>query len=509
MSTSESPISTASPPAKVHEPIKIGDITIDNRIARSSIAGITCGEFGAVSRQRLALEVNFAKGGPGLIISSHVPILANGRVLPNYAMIDHDDRIKEWAEVVKAVEIAGSKFFMQLSHSGRQQDIGGVQNYHYADNRQNPPKGLARMFTFLRKSTRINPPSPGSVPDSFHGLKGRKMTPQEMKEMAQEFVVAARRAKKAGVHGLELHSSNGYFFTQCISSAANDRTDEYGGELKNRFRFWKEVIEGIKNDPKTKDLPLIVKLSVIEDGRALMPWARKGNTVDESIQVAQWAEEAGADAIHVSAGDIFPHPLNPAGYLPTEMLRDTYAGLYTSGKNSKFNFKLLRSFPWLLRLAWERRLRKHLYPNFWDYLRGKQPDAQSPDAGWRKLEGLLTDTARQIKQNLRSAKVLVTGGWQTLGAIQAGLQRGDFDMVTSARTWMANLDAPGKIVAASKAGEKDWEPANPCSLCNRCLVVAPKHAMMCLDSTRFAGKTPEERRANMLRAGQSLYEDSA
>ena len=507
MSNTESPSSTTNPPAKVHEPIKIGDVTIDNRIARSSIAGITCGEFGAVSRERLALEVNFAKGGPGLIISSHVPILANGRVLPNYAMIDHDDRIKEWAEVVKDVEAAGSKFFMQLSHSGRQQDIGGVQNYHYADNRQNPPKGLAKMLTFLRKSTRIKPPSPGSVPDSFHGLEGRKMTTQEMEEMAQEFVVAARRAARAGVHGLELHSSNGYFFTQCISSAANDRTDEYGGELKNRFRFWKEVIEGIKKDPLTKHMPLIVKLSVIEDGSALKPWKRKGNTVAESIQVAQWAEQAGADAIHVSAGNIFPHPLNPAGYFPTEMLRDTYAGLYTSGKNSKFNFKLLRVSPWLLRLAWERRLRKELYPNFWNYLRGKQPAVKSPDAGWRKIEGLLADSAaRQVKQNAKSAKVLVTGGWQTLSAIQAGLDRGDFDMVTSARTWMANLDAPKQIVAASEAGKKDWEPASPCSMCNRCLVAAPKHPVMCLDSTRFAGKTPVERQANMLRAGQSLYQ---
>ena len=118
---------------KVHDCINIGNVTIDNRIARSSIAGITCAEFGAVSRERLALEVNFAKGGPGLIISSHVPILANGRVLPNYSMINHDDRISEWKEVVNAVNNAGSKFFMQLSHSGRQQDIGGVQNYHYAE----------------------------------------------------------------------------------------------------------------------------------------------------------------------------------------------------------------------------------------------------------------------------------------------------------------------------------------------------------------------------------------
>ena len=79
-------------------------------------------------------------------------------------------------------------------------------------------------------------------------------------------------------------------------------------------------------------------------------------------------------------------------------------------------------------------------------------------------------------------------------------------MVTSARTWMANLDAPKQIVAASEAGKKDWEPASPCSMCNRCLVAAPKHPVMCLDSTRFDGKTPEERRANMLRAGQLLYE---
>ena len=207
-----------------------------------------------------------------------------------------------------------------------------------------------------------------------------------------------------------------------------------------------------------------------------------------------------------SAGNIFPHPLNPDGYFPTEMLRDTFAGLYTSGKNSKFNFKPPRRFLWLLRLAWERRLRKELYPNFWDYLCGKQPEVKSPDAGWRKIEGLLVDSARRVKQNLKSAKVLVTGGWQTLGAIQAGLDRGDFDMVTGARTWMANLNAPNDIVAASRKGKKDWEPARPCSMCNRCLVAAPKHAVMCLDSTRFEGKTPEERRANMLSAGQKLYQ---
>ena len=491
---------------KVHHSLKIGNVTIENRIARSSIAGITCGENGEVSDQRVAMEANFAAGGPGLIISSHVPIGADGRVLPNYAMIDSDERIPGWRRVVEAVHRNGSKYFMQLSHSGRQQDIGGVENHDYADNREkNERRGLARFLPRRRKSPRIKPPSPGSVPDSFHGLEGEVLTTQGMKDMVQRFVRAANRAAQAGVDGIELHSSNGYFFTQCISSAANDRKDEYGGELRNRFRFWEEVIKGIKSDPLAGKLPLVVKLSVIEDGSALKPWARKGNTVEESIQVAKWSEEAGADAIHVSAGDIFPHPLNPAGYLHTEMLRDTYAGLYISGQNSKFNFALLRFLPSVLRLAWERRLRKKLYPNLWSYITGKRPSAQSQDAAWRKLEGLLADSAGKVKANLKHAKVLVTGAWQSLGAIQRGLDQGKFDMVTSARTFMANLDAPRNIVEASRRGAKDWEPERPCSACNRCLVAAPKHPVMCLDRQRFPGATRGERHNAMLQAGRALY----
>ena len=222
--------------------------------------------------------------------------------------------------------------------------------------------------------------------------------------------------------------------------------------------------------------------------------------------MAQWSEQAGADAIHVSAGDIFPHPRNPAGYLPTEMLRDTYAGLYTSGKNSKINFRALRAKPTVLRLAWERRLKDKLYTNNINYLRGIQPEITSPHAAWRKLEGLLSDSASQVKQSLQNIPVIVTGSWQTLGKIQAGLDNGDYDMVSSARTWMANLDAPKQIIAASKAGKTDWEPENPCSMCNRCLVAAPKHPVMCLDSRRFPGDTVEIKQANMLQAGQLLYQ---
>jgi len=469
-------------PPKCHDPIAIGNVRIKNRIARSSLAGITDGEFGEVLEPRIGFEETFAQGGVGLIISSHVPIRADGRVLPNYAMIDNNERIPEWERLVKAVHAYDTRYFLQLSHSGRQQDLGGIQNINYGQGKLD-----------------MRPPSPGSIADPFHGLTGRMLDIAGMKKMVQDFIAAARRAAKAGVDGLELHSSNGYFFTQVISSSSNDRAkhdpnDPYGGALKKRFLFWDEVIRGIKNDPETRHLPLIVKLSVIEDASALRPWRPKGNTIKESIEVAQWSEAAGADAIHVSAGDIFPHPRNPAGYLNTRILRETYARLRTRGKYSRLNFWMFNYLPFIPRLAWERRLRDKLYPSFWRYLLGMRPEPDSRDAAWRKLQGLLAESSRQIKVNLKHAKVLCTGAWQTLAPIQAGLQNGDFDMVTSARTWMANPKLPGELVKASERGVEDLEPERPCTMCNNCLMAAPAHRASCQDETRFLPGTREEQR---------------
>ena len=47
--------------------------------------------------------------------------------------------------------------------------------------------------------------------------------------------------------------------------------------------------------------------------------------------MCRWLEEAGADAIHVSAGTTFPHPLNPAGDLPLAEVHENYDGLISSG----------------------------------------------------------------------------------------------------------------------------------------------------------------------------------
>jgi 2,4-dienoyl-CoA reductase-like NADH-dependent reductase (Old Yellow Enzyme family) len=79
---------------------------------------------------------------------------------------------------------------------------------------------------------------------------------------------AAERARRAELDGIELHSANGYLFTQFLSSAINDRRDRYGGSLENRARFLLEVIEAIQKRVG-RDFPLIVKLTSRDEHNAV------------------------------------------------------------------------------------------------------------------------------------------------------------------------------------------------------------------------------------------------
>jgi N-ethylmaleimide reductase len=56
---------------------------------------------------------------------------------------------------------------------------------------------------------------------------------------------AALNAKEAGFSGVEVHGANGYLVNQFLDSKTNQRNDQYGGRVENRFRFLKEVLEAV------------------------------------------------------------------------------------------------------------------------------------------------------------------------------------------------------------------------------------------------------------------------
>ena len=202
------------------QPLAFRSLTIKNRLIRSNVSGRFDNYDGSGNPARINWETRFARGGVGAIISSFVPVHGRGRILPNYAMIDDDNKIPFWREVGRRVHEHDCKFILQLSHGGRQRDIAGVE------------------YPESWSST--------SKPDPLHGFEAKAMTVQQIGEVVQQFGQAAERAQRAGLDGVELHGANGYLITQFLSSGINDRTDDYGGPLENRARFLLEIVRSIR-----------------------------------------------------------------------------------------------------------------------------------------------------------------------------------------------------------------------------------------------------------------------
>ncbi|MFO1070242.1 MAG: NADH:flavin oxidoreductase [Geminicoccaceae bacterium] len=414
----------------IFTPLRFRNLEVKNRVFRSSISGRFDNEDGSLTQTRINWESKFAKGGVGAIISSYVPVLIEGRIIAGYATVHRDEFIPLWAKLGEAVRSFGSRFIMQLSHSGRQMDLPGVHN---------------QLRPALSSTGRMEP---------LHGFLCQAMTRADIDHTVRAFAQGARRAREAGLDGVELHAANGYLFTQFLSSGINDRKDIYGGSLANRARFLLDVIEAIRAEVGS-GFHLQVKLSAI-DRNNVVPWEGKGNTLEDTVQVARWCEAAGVDALHISSGSLFPHPLNPPGEFAFETITATYDAMISSGVHGLRNYFLFR-YPLL----------RPIFRWLWFRMKRGLP-----------VEGVSLEEARAIKAAV-AIPVLSTGGWQTASKVREAIGSGAIDGVAIARSLVANPD----LVRWWREGHE--QPERPCTYCNRCLLSAPKNPMGCYEPLRF------------------------
>lgn len=122
----------------------------------------------------------------------------------------------------------------------------------------------------------------------------RELSVDEIHTIHEQYVSAARRAKEAGFDGVEIMAGAGNIPNRFISSASNQRTDEYGGTLEKRVRFFTEIVEKIHKGVG-EDFPVGCRFSPID-------YIEGGHDLEMGKQAAVLMEKSGLAWISVQVG---------------------------------------------------------------------------------------------------------------------------------------------------------------------------------------------------------------
>jgi 2,4-dienoyl-CoA reductase-like NADH-dependent reductase (Old Yellow Enzyme family) len=254
--------------ASLFEPMKLKrGPAWKNRFMLAPLTNTQSHADGTLSEDEFNWLTKRAAGGFGLTMTCASHVQRQGQGFPGQLGCWDDMHIPGLSRLAAAINAQGSHSVVQLHHAGMRspKELIGGQPVCPSDNAET-----------------------GS----------RALTLDEVFKLRDDFVVAARRAEKAGFNGVELHGAHGYVLCEFLSPEINVRTDAYGGSVENRSRLLFEIIDGVRAECG-KDFTLGVRLSP----------ERFGLKLSEIVQVAgRLMREDVIDYLDMSLWDVFKEP---------------------------------------------------------------------------------------------------------------------------------------------------------------------------------------------------------
>jgi anthraniloyl-CoA monooxygenase len=278
---SAGPSPSASPPP-LFTPFRLRDLVLPNRIAVSPMDMYSAVD-GMPNDFHLVHLGGLALGGAALVFTEMTCVSPEGRISLGCTGMYTPGHAAAWKRIVDFVhEWTPAKLCFQVGHSGRK----GATKLMWEGMDEPVEAGAWELL------------APSATPWTARNAVPRAMTREDMARVLAEFVRAARNAAGCGFDMLELHCAHGYLLSSFITPLGNQRTDEYGGPLENRLRWPLEVFEAVRAVwPAAK--PMSVRISATD-------WVDGGVTGDDAVRIARAFADAGADIIHVSAGQTSP-----------------------------------------------------------------------------------------------------------------------------------------------------------------------------------------------------------
>ena len=285
-------------------PWNIGNCEIKNRIVMTSMGGtnllgwMEINHFDKAGAQFI-LEV--AKNNCGLVLPGCQPVY---NPMLGQWLYKKEKMYKDLAAWMPEFHKTGAKLFVQLTAGfGRSFTISHVMEALYTNKFL---RTVSKPVMNFDKITAAPSASPNRWSDK---VPSREMTVEEIKEFIEAFGKTAKLLKEAGVDGVEIHAVHeGYLLDQFTLKYVNQRTDEYGGSLENRYRFAAEIVKEIKRVCGA-DFPVSLRYSVESKTKGFREGAlpgekytEVGRDMEESKLAAQFLKEAGYDMLNCDNG---------------------------------------------------------------------------------------------------------------------------------------------------------------------------------------------------------------
>ena len=100
------------------DPVKLGEITLKNRIALAALTRQRCDPLDGVPTDVVS-DYYCQRSGAGLMLTECVAWTQRGEAFPGAANLFNKDHMQGWKNVVDAVHKKGSHIFVQIFHGGR------------------------------------------------------------------------------------------------------------------------------------------------------------------------------------------------------------------------------------------------------------------------------------------------------------------------------------------------------------------------------------------------------
>ncbi|PYZ77325.1 NADPH-dependent 2,4-dienoyl-CoA reductase [Citrobacter koseri] len=243
-------------------PLDLGFTRLKNRVLMGSMhTGLEEYPDGA---ERLAtFYAERARHGVALIVTGGIAPALSGVGMEGGATLNDASQLPHHRVITDAVHEEGGKIALQILHTGR---------YSYQ------PHLVA----------------PSAIQAPINRFTPHELTHDEILQLIDDFAHCAQLAREAGYDGVEVMGSEGYLINEFLTVRTNQRDDEWGGDYARRMRFAVEVVRAVRQRVGS-DFIIIYRLSMLD-------LVENGGTFDETVQLAQAIEAAGATIINTGIG---------------------------------------------------------------------------------------------------------------------------------------------------------------------------------------------------------------